>query len=230
MSTDATVIGKDNVCVILGFGLDVISASYDFGSQGASFFLVQIKSGVTNVFCNDMTAQSIAITSGKTHFAMSRGASGSYYKGNNLFIDSSPINSTVISDQELFICARNISGSPSVSNNQCRYAMLFSYLNDYEIRDVIGAMEEYLANYSTQLMAYTIAYPVNSTKQALSIPTSVVGNDECLHPSVVNIGAKWNGYQYWMVIDRMKTLRYLCRMMGLIGSSLSEGQTQFSPI
>lgn len=32
----------------------------------------------------------------------------------------------------------------------------------------------------------------------LAIPTYVSGNDEVVHPSVIDAGSVWNGYRYWM--------------------------------
>lgn len=39
-----------------------------------------------------------------------------------------------------------------------------------------------------------------ASKKQLTIPTYVAGNNEVVHPAVVDCGANWNGYRYWMAI------------------------------
>jgi hypothetical protein len=201
LSTDGTIIGQDNVCAIVGYGTDVESASYDFGSLNAatSYFLLQASAGgVVNYFCNEKTSGTNTNADGACHLSMSRSAGANYKRGLNAVLTATAVASVAVSDKELYVCAMNNNGTANVSNTQVRYVFIFSSLTDNEVRDVISIMEEYYDAYSKRVIDHTFAYPVNSSKVLLDIPTSVVGNNEVIHPAVVNVGAVWNGYQYWM--------------------------------
>jgi hypothetical protein len=101
--------------------------------------------------CNDTTSSSTSNTNGKRHFAMSRGAAGSYDRYINLVKTTIAVNSTGEVNVNLYACGYDNNGGLAASNRQVRYVMLFTYLTESEVQAVIGIMETYLDSIGTGL-------------------------------------------------------------------------------
>ena len=85
-SINGTLIGKNNICVIVGIGNDLSQTKFDFGSADGVQYLAFMSRNATNNFyteCNDITPNSIANANGKAHYAMSRGNAANYDKYRN---------------------------------------------------------------------------------------------------------------------------------------------------
>jgi len=52
--------------------------------------------------------------------------------------------------------------------------------------------------FSISINNYTIAFIDHATKVQVPLTTYIGGDNETVHPGVINIGYEWNGYQYWM--------------------------------
>lgn len=66
--------------------------------------------------------------------------------------------------------------------------------------NLVSIISKYQANGKTCSILvndYQVAYSDNNTKKMLSIPTYEESGQTC-HPSVLNVGYRWNGYRYWM--------------------------------
>lgn len=201
-TTNGTKISQNNICCIVGVGDDSAADTFDFGAASGSttYLLLQRKSTAAQFFNNASSGVTITSTMAGGHVASSRTAGNSYKVMTNYIGEATKTTaSNGLVDNELYVCGYNNKGTPNISERTIRYVMVFSALTEAEIRDVVGAMEEYLRNYSKQLIASAVSYSVNSTKTQITIPTSVVDNNEVIHPSVIDIGVVWNGYRYWQV-------------------------------
>ena len=199
-TTDGTLVAQDNICAIIGIGDSVDENLYDFGGgAGAScYFLLKSKNGVTAAtFCNNTTEGNTVAANIKNIYGMSRGAGASFNHLVGLKYSNIATASTALVNFELYACGWNSNGTITPNNRQTRFAGVFSYLTKIEMRKLVGIIEEYLDNYNKRILNYVNGYSVISTKQLITAPTSIVGNDEVIHPSIVDCGAAWNGYRYW---------------------------------
>jgi hypothetical protein len=153
-SSDGTLIGRDNICLIIGVGNDLAETLVDVGVYDGTQSLAIISRSATgnaNYNCNTATATNAANANGKKHFAVSRGLAANYDSYQNLVKTNIVRASTALVTKTLYACARNNNGAVAVSNRQLRYVFLFSYLTEVEVDAVIGIMETYLDNYGTGL-------------------------------------------------------------------------------
>lgn len=67
--------------------------------------------------------------------------------------------------------------------------------------NLLSIVSKYVANSKTcsiLVNTFTVAYADHSSKVQVPLTTYIGGNNEVCHPSVLNIGYAWKGYQYWM--------------------------------
>jgi|GEM_PF-4932345 hypothetical protein len=157
-STQATKVGQDDACAIIGVGDDLDEENaVDFGSTR---FRINAKKTSVNGY---ETSLSEFYTNGnwnsntKKHYAISRNNGANY----DIYINRSKFNvehatNTVSSGlgTDMYACAFGYLGSPSNYNNKhLRYAIVCSYLTPAEVRAVMDIMEEYLQAVGTGLVA-----------------------------------------------------------------------------
>jgi hypothetical protein len=151
-SVDGTIIGQDNICVIIGVGTDLEPVNwqnaYDFGA--GNLLIASRYAGNTEFFCNSAAA-TVANTYGKKYFGMSRNNAVSFDSYQNLVETNCVKTSATLTNLEIYVCAINIGGTAYICNRQLRFAFLFSYLTEAEITGTMGIMNTYLTNYGTNL-------------------------------------------------------------------------------
>jgi hypothetical protein len=200
-AVDAIKTTKDNFTAIVGVCNDVDETFRDFGaSDGTTHILIRSK--LTNqslMYANDTNVQYVTNKNGKAHYAIGRATSASKIESINDFYNN-PLSasSAATLNYELHAAGRKINGVAEASNRQIAYVMYFSALTKYEINKVIVAAETYLRKYGNGLISVPFVYDVPSTKLEMVLPSLGVEDGIAVHPSVVNIGYQWNGYQYWM--------------------------------
>lgn len=153
-SSDGTLIGTDNICVIIGVGNDVSESLMDVGVYDGTQSLAIISRSATNnanFNCNSATATNAANANGKKHFAVSRGVGANYDSYQNLVKTNIVRASTALVTKTLYACGRNNNGSAAASNRQLRYVFLFSYLTEAEVNAVIGLTNTLLAAHGKNL-------------------------------------------------------------------------------
>jgi hypothetical protein len=157
-STDATVIGQDNICMMVGVGDDVTEDSYDVGVTDLAsnnLFIISKWGGTTAYYCaNNSGLQGIANANSKKHYAISRTAGAGYDSYIQAAKSAIVRASTGLPDKELFFCCFNngVGAPTSISTRGIRYVFLFSYLTEAEIAGVRTLTEAYLDNYGTGLI------------------------------------------------------------------------------
>lgn len=154
--TDGTLIGQDNICIMIGVGTDVNENTIDIGGQDAAGNLLIIGSRDTNMAgfaCNTAITDVLPNTNSKQHFTISRNGAALYYSYMNKVQEGMVRVSTGLCDIELYGCAYNNNGVlANINNRTIRYIILASYLTEDEIGTVIDLMEAYLTNYGTNLI------------------------------------------------------------------------------
>jgi hypothetical protein len=201
---DKTLISQDNICAIVGFGKDWNGSQDDFGSSGAlDVGRISIRTRHSNnlgyIRLNDNIANSFSNRNAIKYISISRNIGSEYTLCINKIPTIITANSNGLSTTELIACGFNDNGTIGGNNNDIRFVFLFSYLTDLEINDIIDITEEYLRDYHTNIINYGeyVAKGYNETLEKLSLSTYDGAGQTC-HPSVINIGSVWHGYQYWM--------------------------------
>lgn len=203
-SIDSTLTSQNNVCEIIGIGDDRIDTQDDVGSNKASSVgRISIRSahndGNAYFRCNSANYSTVANTNTIKHYAVSRDASNHYDIYLNKTKSVVNITSDGVSDKTIVACGSNENGTIRYNSRIVRYVCRFSFLTELEVVRFIDIMEEYLSDYHTNLINYDayICKPYPATKAVLPLTTYDAGG-ETVHPSVVDCGAAWNGYRYWM--------------------------------
>lgn len=156
-STNGTLIGQNNICVMIGVADDVAENANDFGAAGASYaggLFIQSRnaSNLMSSRCNNLNSTTKANASSIAHYAISRNSSTSY----DYYINSTKYTATVTSDalcaKTLVACGFNYNGSVTMNTKRIPYVFLFSYLTETEITGVRTIMETYLDSYSKGLI------------------------------------------------------------------------------
>ena len=151
---DGVAIGQDNICVVMGVGNNIQQTYRDFGASDDTDYLTINSYDASNQFlarCNSTTTIGRSHTDGKKHFAMSRNNAANFDMYMNLTKSNKVQASTGEVNANLFCCGYNNNGTPAASDRQVRYVMLFTYLTETEVYDVIGIMETYLDAIGTGL-------------------------------------------------------------------------------
>jgi hypothetical protein len=171
-STDGTLVGQDNICVIIGVGSDIdtiYGADADFGGSSADdVSCLEINSRYYDqgyFKANDATGNPVLYnTNGKKHYAISRGNGANYDAYINLVKTTITQASTGLVDAVLSACGSNYRNFWNQSSGrQVRYVLVFSHLIEAEALDVIGIMEAYLANYGKNLIPPAIPSGLTAT-------------------------------------------------------------------
>lgn len=201
-SINAAAITPTNITLMFGVGTDVNEARSDVGVYDGSTSLRAYSRDSNNMACwlNSDGATNISNASAIGHYGFSRnGTSSTNRNKNNIKGSFVQLNTGEnLLTKEMYACGYNNNGTAVANNKQLRYVMLFTYLEQYEMTDIMRIVDEYLLSYAANLITSQIPYVIESTKAVLPITTYVESNDEVIHNSVVNIGSTWNGYRYWM--------------------------------
>jgi hypothetical protein len=75
-----------------------------------------------------------------------------------------------------------------------------SHFTQAEIEAFQDSYDALLAVVNTERLKKGVRVADDTSKMLIEIPTYVVENNEVVHPSVVDCGAAWNGYRYWLAI------------------------------
>jgi hypothetical protein len=155
-SVNGTLIGQDNICIIIGIGNNLAEDLFDFGSNDAGTNRIMITSRTSiNTFKVYFTASNSEVNANsKKHLALSRGAAANFDMYINLVKVNKASASGGFANKELYIGGRNNNGIADIGNHQIRYAFLFSYLTEAEITGVNGVIpitEELLDGLGTGL-------------------------------------------------------------------------------
>jgi len=200
---NASVIAKDNLCIIIGVGEENNDGLQEFGASDGTNIIRLVPRTNTNVWTfvlNGAAPTTIAgATSAIAHFSSSRNADGVVRRKNILdFTTTSAVGANLV-NRELYACGYNGNGTAVGGNSRIRYVLIFSYLTPTEINGVINIMETYLRKYNKGLItANSLMFPVLGSQVNADLTTFVGFENETIHPSVINLGSAWNGYQYWM--------------------------------
>lgn len=155
-SVNGTLIGKDNICAIIGVGSDIDESNFDFGSYDGTHALrlVSRRSGVARYSLNNWTANEAtqANLNGKGYFMASRNNSANLDTYINLIKTNKVSASSALETREIYICGQNNNGSAIGCNRQLRFALLASYLTETEIINTINTIETCLDNLGTGLI------------------------------------------------------------------------------
>ena len=206
-SEHADLIQKNNMCWIVGIGNEITEGFYDFGAaNGAnqiSLFSRRSSGPWATYYLNGATGNNVVSDSSKGYFSASRNNTSNFKRNKNTGLLESYVtddNSALpLLDKELYIGGRNNGGTPDIGNHQIRFAFLFSYLTQFEINSIVKLMETYFRKYGKGLISSPISYEITPSKIAIPLVTEV-GSEagSGIHPSVLDLGAQWNGYRYWM--------------------------------
>ena len=198
-STHCTKAAKDSITVFVGVSTDVNDNGYDFGVFDGTNQLSTILrwAGTKNFFINSNVSADLLNDNSIGHYSFSRSAATKVFNEKNLVREHASKTSTNLPTKELYACARNGNGTPNISGKQFMYVLIFSYLEDWERNNITVLLNDYTKAYGLDLLTATIAYTSNERTLA-PLTTYVVGNDETIHPSVINAGLAINGFQYWM--------------------------------
>jgi len=153
-ATQGTIIGQNNICLLIGVGNNVSEVRYDVGAIDAAKGLYIRSKHTTNisVFSCNSGLVTDPNTNGKKHFGVSRTVGANFDSYQNKVRVNKAAASVGLVNMEMYACAYNNNGVPQNSTRQLRYAMLFSYLAEAEVFAVIDIMEAYLDNYGTGLI------------------------------------------------------------------------------
>lgn len=155
--TDGTLIGQNNICLIVGVGSNVAEDTCDVGGNDVSnssilYISSRLAANSALLSCNSAVGDMIANTNSKQHFAMSRNAAANF----DYYFNTTKTNlvkvSSALCDVELFACCYNNNGTPyAIGSRPIRYVILASYLTETEVTGTMNIMETYLKNYSMGL-------------------------------------------------------------------------------
>lgn len=201
-SSDGVNITKTNLCLIYGCASDVKEDKWDVGVfDGSTSLSIMSRDSVDsiNMFANaDASGLALTNTNSIGHYAFTRNNNTTHFDFKNVYLDTRPGNNAAenLVTKELYACGRNQNGTPAPCNRTISYVMLFSYLNKWEVEEVVGIMERYLRNYSEGLFADKMMLPQIDTLTDLELDTYVEVNGSTVHPSVIyqNVGS----YNLWM--------------------------------
>lgn len=158
-TVDGTIIGQNNICVMIGIGTDISEEGFDIGAlgtiPGTNHLVIRSKNGAgdsAHYWCNSNVLQGSANNNGKKYFALSRGFAANFDFYQNLVKTNHINNSTGLPNLEIFMLCRNAWGIPGdYSNRQFRFAEIGEYLTEGEVLSAIGDENIYLTSYGTQL-------------------------------------------------------------------------------
>jgi len=157
-SVNGTLIGQDNICVIVGVGSDNDGDMWEFGAVnlGATTFLRLTARNLgekISMSCNSGTEDGSDVgLNAIAHLAVSRGAAANFERYKNSTKKNIAQASTGYINVELHACGWNFNGNAQPSTRQVRYAFVFSYLTEAEVQGVMTIMESYLDNYGMGLI------------------------------------------------------------------------------
>lgn len=153
-SSDGTLIGQDNICAIIGVGIDQTTGNYSFGVYASSKFCIKARSAANQslFYCNDGTQKTSVNTNGKKYYTISRGASNNYDSYISLEKTNRVVDSIGLPNYGLLSCGYSSYGTPQPSGDQFRFALLSSYLTESEVTNTINAIETCLDALGTGLM------------------------------------------------------------------------------
>ena len=202
-SADASILSQNNLCVIAATGTN-INGGDDCGVSASGYGGIALRSlnqsYETSAFRLNSGNQIGGLSlSGVSYVAASRNNAANF----DTYINKIRVNKSSLSlplpNLEMYACAINESGTTYYGNKYVRFVFVFQYLTEAEISDIIDIMEEYLTPYHTNIFNYN-EYIVKPYVRTISNVPLVTydGSGETVHPSVINIGEAWNGYQYWM--------------------------------
>lgn len=152
--TDGSIIGKDNICVIIGVNTEGAVNDMAFGAASATDILYirpRIVGDMCRTACNDFTVHALANTVGKRHYAISRNNSANYDKYLNLTKTNVSVASTNMVNLLLYTAGYNNGGVISGATKQIMYTFIFSYLTEAQVTGTIDIMNTYFAHYGKQL-------------------------------------------------------------------------------
>ena len=139
-------------------GNDINETQNCFGGSGTAIDLpntsIQFSprnGGVFYCACNT-TWTSTANANSKKHFALSKNNGANFDSYQNLVKTNIIKASAGFCHKELLICGLTLGAGIQVSNNQLRYAFLFSYLTETEVQGIINLTEALLDTLGTGLI------------------------------------------------------------------------------
>lgn len=196
---------QNNVCQIIGVGDNRKEIQDDFGAYTSPGAVGRINIRATHddgnsyFRCHDGGTGAVANSNSIKHFAISRNGAANFSVYLNKIKSTISAASNGLTDKELYACGSNNNGTLAITRRIVRYVCRFSYLTETEIGSFIDIIESYLSNYHTNLINYDsyIAKPYLATRAIVPL-TTYDGSNETIHPSVIDCGADWNGYRYWM--------------------------------
>jgi hypothetical protein len=152
-TTNGTLVGQNNICVIFGIGNDVLENRLDFGALAGGVYFAGSSRYSDNFrkWVNSGTYKNTANLNGKKHYAISRGVAANFNSYINLVKTNVNDASTGLINSTLYACGYNNGGAIAASNRQMRYCFMFSYLTEAEVQGVIGLTNTLLTNWGTNL-------------------------------------------------------------------------------
>lgn len=205
MSTGTHKYTKDN-CTILAYSRKQI---YDHNGAYIAAGSISVKhsgqyapTGWLNASVNHVMPN--AVNNG--FIAQTRNSSTVQNGYDNTTKFTSNTTTTSIPNKNILVCGGVSLSTGILCNNNAPISVFFlgGYLNDTQIGIFRDAIKTYInAVDKFKLLTSPVATIDASTKQIIHIPTNIEafpGNEEVVHPSIVNCGVLWNGYQYWMAI------------------------------
>jgi len=201
-SVSKVKVGQNNICLLIGVGGNLSTATDDVGGYDASNNRLGLRArlGANAYFkCNNTVVKSIANSFGVKYYGVSRNNASTYDAYLNKAKTVVTAASSALPNVDLYACGSNENGTIKVSGNPLRFVFKFSYLTQAEIEDVWDITDELLANYHTNIIGYDNYIVKPNLASYAVVPLSTPdGSGETCHPSVVSFASAWNGYKYWM--------------------------------
>jgi len=200
---NASKITKDNMCQIIGVGTATPNTDAETGVYSAVGKSVIGASYNGNLLLSSNSITPVVIPSSSplmAHYANLRNNSTTFTFYKNITANTYGRTADSLPDGEMYVCARNDSGTTRSSLRFVRYSALLRNMTESRYFEFKAIMEEYLTSYHSNLNSpidyISKGYP--ATKALLTLAT-YDGVDMTIHPSVVDTGIEgWNGYRYWM--------------------------------